>query len=320
MPRPKKVITEYRSYYLPLHFPVLLLSGDHWRISDKPSGRLHFHNCLEIGICHSDGGTLEFYGESCRFKEGDVTCIPRNVPHTTYSNPGTKSHWSYLFLDPELLFSRFLPAAWRNYDLSTYTFRNYKFILSKEEYPQIHSLVMLAVKELEKQDAGFELSAQGLLLSLYIKLYRIQHQEAQNNLNTDAPPMPDHAISITPALNYIENNYMQQLTMEQLADECHLSPTHFRRTFHEIMGMPPLEYLNITRIMKSCILLRSTQDTILNIAEQTGFQSISSFNRLFGRIMQMSPREYRKQMLQADAHNSNQSILEYSGWLFPERG
>ena len=71
--------------------------------------------------------------------------------------------------------------------------------------------------------------------------------------------------------------------------------------------------------MKACVLLRSTQDTILSIAEQTGFQSISSFNRLFGRIMQMSPREYRKQMLQADEQLRNQSILEYSGWLFPEK-
>ena len=131
--------------------------------------------------------------------------------------------------------------------------------------------------------------------------------------------MPEYSLPITAALNYIENYFDQTLTIEQLAEQCHLSATHFRRTFHDIIGMPPLEYLNITRIMKACVLLRSTQDTILSIAEQTGFQSISSFNRLFGRIMQMSPREYRKQMLQADEQLKNQSILEYSGWLFPER-
>ena len=54
MAKSKRAVTEYRSYYLPTHFPVLLLSGDYWKISDIPSGSLHFHNCLEIGICHSE--------------------------------------------------------------------------------------------------------------------------------------------------------------------------------------------------------------------------------------------------------------------------
>lgn len=98
MAKSKRAVTEYRSYYLPTHFPVLLLSGDYWKISDIPSGSLHFHNCLEIGICHSDSGTLEINGEKQTFHAGDVTVLPRNVPHTTYSAPGTKSHWSYLFL------------------------------------------------------------------------------------------------------------------------------------------------------------------------------------------------------------------------------
>ncbi len=64
MAKSKRAVTEYRSYYLPTHFPVLLLSGDYWKISDIPSGSLHFHNCLEIGICHSDSGTLEINGEN----------------------------------------------------------------------------------------------------------------------------------------------------------------------------------------------------------------------------------------------------------------
>ena len=53
MSKPKNIVTEYRNYYLPVDFPLLLLTGEHWKISDIPSSRLHFHNCLEIGICHS---------------------------------------------------------------------------------------------------------------------------------------------------------------------------------------------------------------------------------------------------------------------------
>lgn len=78
MPTKKpKPIVEYRNYYLPSSFPVLLLTGDNWKISDVRSEHLHFHNCLEVGICHTDSGTLEFCSAmTIPFSAGDVTCIP----------------------------------------------------------------------------------------------------------------------------------------------------------------------------------------------------------------------------------------------------
>lgn len=130
---------------------------------------------------------------------------------------------------------------------------------------------------------------------------------------------PDNSLVIAPALNYIEKNYMQQFSIDVLADLCHWSPTHFRRVFHDIMGTSPLDFINKTRIMKSCNLLRSTEESILEISEQVGFHSVSSFNRYFIKIMQMSPREYRKQMIQSDKREENLSILEYAGWMFPEK-
>lgn len=323
MARPKSAVTEYRNYYLPMHFPVLLLSGDYWKISDVPSGRLHFHNCLEIGVCHSDSGILEICGEALPFKAGDVTVIPRNVPHTTYSTPGTESHWSYIYIDPKELFRNILPATWRNHELSPDGFRGFKYIMGKEECPEIYQLVMGIIRELENQRPSYQISTKGLLTSLYIELYRLQSLEENNIIsvsksNLDTEGAPDNSLVIAPALDYIEENYMQQFTIEHLADLCHWSPTHFRRVFHDIMGTSPLDYLNNTRIMKSCNLLRSTEESILDISEMVGFHSVSSYNRYFIKIMQMSPREYRKQMQQTDKRAENQSILEYAGWMFPE--
>ena len=134
MARQKSGVAEYRNYYLPYDFPVLLLSGEHWKISSVPSKNLHFHNCLEIGVCHSDSGYMEFIGKKdpLLFREGDVTCIPRNIPHTTYSSPGTESHWSYLFIDPAELFRNISPNFGRDFDLSLPAFKNYKHILSRD--------------------------------------------------------------------------------------------------------------------------------------------------------------------------------------------
>jgi AraC-like DNA-binding protein len=316
MSKLKKSVTEYRNYFLPMDFPVLLLSGDYWKISDIPSGRLHFHNCLEIGVCHSDSGIMEFYGEPLQFQAGDITVIPRNVPHTTYSDPSLESHWSYLFLDPHELFHTYLPGNWADFDLSVYQFRNYKHILSSTQYPHVKFLADAAIRELSEKKPNYQLSARGLLLSLYIELYRIQSENdaQERSLSGFTATDPENALIISPALDYMEDHYMEQFTMEYLADLCHWSPTHFRRIFHAIMNTSPLDYLNTTRVMKSCNLLLSTEESILDISEMVGFHSVSSYNRYFIRIMQTSPREYRKRMHKSE----NQSILEYAGWMFPE--
>lgn len=322
MAKPKKKVIEFRNYYLPMHFPVLLLSGDYWKISDIPSGRLHFHNCLEIGVCHSGGGILEIYGEKCPFKGGDITVIPRNVPHTTYSSPGTESLWSYLFLDPKKLFHNILPVSGQYHDLNAYSSLIFKHIFNRSQYPNVSYLIMNVIQELEEQRPSYQLSAKGLLLSLYIEICRIQNMEENGGgtdaKKADAEQSDEKSLVIAPVLDYIENNYMQQFTIEFLADLCHWSSTHFRRVFHEIMGTSPLDYLNNTRIMKSCNLLQSTEESILNISEMVGFHSVSSYNRYFTKIMQMSPREYRKQMQQTDKHTKNQTILELAGWMLPE--
>lgn len=321
MAKHKNVPTEYRNYYLPLSFPVLLLSGDHWRISDVTSMRLHFHNCLEIGVCHSDSGAMEFYGEPLPFREGDVTVVPRNVPHTTYSAKGTASLWSYLFIDPKALFRDFLPGTWKNWDLLAHNSSTYKFILNREEYPGVYETLMLAIKELENQKPGYQLSATGLLLSLYLSIYRIENADSNRDLaggQAGSAYGTLNSLSIAPALDYVENNYMKQFSIEFLAGLCHWSPTHFRRVFHDVMGTSPLDYVNNTRVMKSCDLLCNTQESILNISGMVGFQSVSSYNRCFIKIMGTSPREYRKQTTQTNQYAKNQSILQYSGWMYPE--
>lgn len=314
---PIKNIAEYRSYYLPSDFPVLLLSGDHWKISDIPSNRLHFHNCLEIGVCHSESGYMEFNGkERLFFKEGDITCIPRNIPHTTYSTPNTQSHWSYIFLNPQELFKNLVPQI-RGFDLSLSAYKEYKHILNREEYPGIYDLTMTAIREIEMQHPQYQASAMGLLLSLCIKLDRIQSESGLETTLTNMPP--ENAMVLSPVLDYIEDHYSEQFDIDYLADICCLSPTHFRRIFHSIIGTSPLDFLNNIRITHACNLLRSTEHSILDISEMVGFRSVSSFNRHFMTSMQTTPREYRNETLLAAAEQKKMSIMDYSGWMYPEK-
>ncbi len=309
MSKPKKTVIEYRNYELPLNFPVLLLTGDRWHISDVKSGKLHFHNCLEIGVCHTDSGFLEFDEKPVPFKAGDVTFVSRNVPHTTYSSKGEASLWSYIFIQPDELMKGMYSDSSPYAEVFTDMMQNFQHILNKREYPDIYNLVMAIIDELEHKRINYQISVKGLVLALFMKMMRIYSAEKGKKL--DDKNEHENAIVIAPALDYIKENYMMNFPIEELADMCHLSQTHFRRVFHEIMNTSPLNYLNTTRILKSCILLRTTEESILSISEQVGFRSVSSYNRHFSEIMGTQPSEWRHSMARID----RTSILEYSGWM-----
>lgn len=313
MPRKKKPVIEYRHYSLPIQFPVLLLSGDRWRISDIKSEHLHFHNHLEIGICYSDSGIMEIKGEAVPFKAGDITFLPRFLPHTTYSSKDSASLWSYLFFSPEELFQHSFKSAYSSFEPNLWRVQGRNCVLSKEQHPKVYYLATSIVEELKQQQPYYQESAYGLLQSLYIELLRIYsanellpEQEGDQSLKGE--------FVISPALEYITKHYMTPITIDFLAELCHLSTTHFRRKFHEIMGTAPLDFLTSTRIEEACKQLKSTDDSILSISEQVGFHSISSFNRCFSRLMGASPKEWRKSA-QSEAQSAKASILEFTGWV-----
>lgn len=308
MAKPKKTVIEYRNYELPMNFPILLLTGDRWHISDVKSGKLHFHNCLEIGICHTDSGFIEFDNEPAPFRAGDVTFISRNVPHTTYSSKGEASLWSYIFVQPDEMLKGVFDDSSPHADIFIDMMQNFQLILNKDKYPDVYNIVMTIKEELEHKSLNYQLSVKGLMLSLFMKMMRIYTTEKGKQVGEKVAH--ENAIVISPALDYIKENYMMNFPMEKLADMCHLSQTHFRRVFGEIMNTSPLNYLNTTRILQSCILLRTTEESILSISEQVGFRSVSSYNRHFSEIMGTQPSDWRHKMARVD----KASILEYTGW------
>lgn len=314
MSRPKHTPIEYRNYALPAYFPIISLSGDNWHISDIPSGTLHFHNCLEIGLCETDNGTLEFSDTQSEFSAGDVTIIASDVAHTTYSAPGKSSKWSYLFVNVEDLLSPYFPLDIISNNGSLQNLlRNYRAILSKKDYPDIHFLVSSIITEMENKPTNFQFSVRGLMLSLITKLINL-YDEAKST-NSDSIQAHENSLVISPALYFIRKNYHLDFPMEDLADLCHMSSTHFRRTFSSIMGFGALEYVNRIRITHASTMLRTTEMPILDISEEIGFHSVSSFNRHFMDIIGMTPSQYRKQM----SCIRDRSIMRCTGWLTPPR-
>lgn len=310
MSKPKQPSMEYRNYLLPASFPLIALGGEEWRISDVPSQTLHFHNCLEIGICASDSGIMRFRNDSQHFTAGDVTIVGSNIPHTTYSDPGHASLWHYIFVNVEELFYPYFPVeVMGNHHILSRMVQEFHAILSRGDYPDIHWLVTSILDQMQKQETNYQFSVRGLMLSLIVRLLNIYIQSEGKSEVTHS----ENSLAIAPALHYIRTNYMLDFPMDKLAELCSLSPTHFRRLFSAVMGFGPLEYLNRIRITHATTLLRTTEQPILDISEEVGFHSISSFNRHFSEIVGMTPSNYRRQLSLA----GDQSILKCTGWMTP---
>ena len=102
---------------------------------------------------------------------------------------------------------------------------------------------------------------------------------------------------ILSAIDYIENNYMNDIDIEQLAELVHLSKYYFIRLFKQCMGVSPYEHVINLRINKSKHLLMGTEMSINEIAESVGFNDESHFIRTFKRITKITPDKFRKQLL-----------------------
>ncbi len=100
---------------------------------------------------------------------------------------------------------------------------------------------------------------------------------------------------ITDMLYYISEHLHKELTVQHLAERCHMNPDYFSRFFKEQTGIRPLEFLQNRRIERAQILLSTTDDTLQQIADKVGLPNISYFSRLFTRITGKTASAYRKE-------------------------
>ena len=98
---------------------------------------------------------------------------------------------------------------------------------------------------------------------------------------------------LAPALRIIHYSYGERITIDRLADECHLSKYYFSRLFREKTGISPYSYYTKVRIRQACRLLKSTDEQIAQIAVSVGIPDEKSFRTLFRHETGCSPSEYR---------------------------
>jgi AraC-like DNA-binding protein len=102
---------------------------------------------------------------------------------------------------------------------------------------------------------------------------------------------------ISKAVERIQTEYAERLSIGALAAICELSERQFRRQFQQVFEMSPQEFIHKTRVQAGCKLLKQSDEPISSIASDCGFCDQSSFTHYFRRYLGITPLQFRKGLL-----------------------
>lgn len=96
-------------------------------------------------------------------------------------------------------------------------------------------------------------------------------------------------------MQYIQAHYSAPLTVKKIAASASISESECLRCFHNTIHITPIQYVKQFRVHKAAELLLSTEEKIIHICFQCGFQEMSYFSKVFRTIYGVTPSEYRHQ-------------------------
>ena len=99
---------------------------------------------------------------------------------------------------------------------------------------------------------------------------------------------------LSQALSFIENNYMKEITVEDIAESSGLNRSYFGKIFKDSVGKSPQEFLISYRMIKAAELLKLTRYSVAEIGSAVGYPNQLHFSRAFKSVYGVSPRNWRK--------------------------
>lgn len=275
---------KYEQLQLDQEFPFAMFTT-----SDKQAF-FHYHDCLELNIVERGEGNYIINGKKYPILPGDIFVINNKEPHMAVH--GTDFSLTALVFDIQLL--------WRNKGLRQFLMP----FLSRSEgfshriandnlyYMKMKQLFAEIAAEYQKKEIGWRTAAESLLTYLLTLIYRYyQQRQGLDERNED---FHKEFMRICAVLEYIGDHFKEKITLEQLSRLVCLSPHYLCKCFRKITGKTIFEYIEQMRIQYSCYLLPSTDKSIMEIALESGFNSVSYYNRIFRKYMELTPRQYRQ--------------------------
>lgn len=262
---------------------------------------LHWHE--EFELIHVLAGTYNLFinDKTIALSKNDLCLIPRDCVHGDAPNKGMSLYESIVFDLDLLRLHSYSPDVFFSDILSGGIFLDNVIPPKYADILEAANSIFENVKSHTDEDGliavGWMLIFFGLVKKHHLYSKKSILQSRSKNIRTD---------QISDALNFIRNNYNQELNLQNMAESVALSPKYFCRLFKESTGHTPIEYLNWFRVNRACTLLRESNEKLLDIALECGFNDFSYFTKTFRRYKGMPPSKYRN----FDSATAEQIILD----------
>lgn len=280
------------------HFPFLV---SYQRLSEYDSNSFMWHYHPEIEITYIKKGSMHYRvnNQSFHLKEGDIIFCNSNALHSGEMEHQEDCSYIPVTFDPKLIYGFFQSTICTKYvepviqNLAVCAMH----IDYTESWHETFRKKMLEVIALDKEKPDFY----ELDISIRMQImWRLLVEHLPHQPLPAASDLTEYK-RIRKILSYIEQNYMNPITLAEVAEHIHLCESECTRLFKRHMNTTLFSFLQEYRIERSLEYL-STHESISNIAGKTGFSDSNYYSKVFSKIKGCSPREYRKNLISQEDH------------------
>ena len=280
------------------HFPFLV---SYQCLSEYDSNSFMWHCHPEIEITYVKEGSMHYRinNRSFHLKEGDIIFCNSNALHSGEMENQEDCSYIPITFDPKLIYGFFQSTICTRYvdpviqNLAVCSLH----IDYSEKWHETFRDRMLEVISLDKKKPDFYELDISIRMQLLWRLL-VEHLPHQPVSTTSDFTEYERIRRI---LSYIEQNYMNQITLDDISEHIHLCESECTRLFKRHMNTTLFSFLQEYRIERSLEYL-NTKESISSIAEKTGFSDSNYYSKVFSKIKGCSPREYRKNLKETTSH------------------
>ncbi len=259
-----------------------------WLNNQAFSFDVHWHSALEI-ITPIESHYDVAIGDECfHLLPGDIFLIPPGEMHRLIA-PEQGKRFIFLF--------DITPLAKLKGFADIQSMLTTPFHVKKELYPKIYDDLIKNLMDIKDEYFSnreyAELSIYSTLIQFFITLGYNRMEETNSFPNVRLYKQKEYTHKFNALMDYIDMHYMEDLSLDKIADMIGFSKFHFSRLFKQYTNFTFCDYICYRRIKAAEELLAKPDLSITEIALQSGFPSISTFNRLFKQQKECTPSEYR---------------------------
>ncbi|RXZ79386.1 AraC family transcriptional regulator [Paenibacillaceae bacterium] len=260
------------------------------RIAHLTEHELHMHDALEISILLENNVRYHLANQDYLGRPGDVFVFrPFEAHWNLAERPDLPATWIMLLLSPSAV--RPIPQG---YQLLApfYTVDWVPHIAADSpDAKAIRDAAVQAVAEQEQALPGWEIKQFIHMTTVLLHIYRYFLREQRSSSSGEAGEIDDGMIQ---AIEALIKDFHQPVEMERIIYLSRLKKTAFYRRFRTLTGLTPNDFINRLRVQFAVHLLRNSSLTITEIAFESGFNSVSYFNKHFKDAYGVSPSVFRK--------------------------